>query len=228
MAGPTRAEAVLDLIKVIGADYSRALTRKRSTCLDCNGTGVHVFDTKGPQGEDDQVVTCARCSGAGFEEMDEFDATLMPDNLRPFITGFKTGGAGRILPEFRAKDKAAAELMKAIGNGWSVEFPRDAYGGDAPAQTPAQAIDTKEAIIAHYERIALSSDPTLAMAALKEISKLRGYLTEDDETIDTKAITAGDVAELMNMALKRNPHAKLAPGSDEEEVLPEESEEASD
>lgn len=222
MAGPTRAEAVLDLIQVIGADYSRALTRKRSTCLDCNGSGVHVADTKGPQGEDDQVVTCARCSGAGFEEMDEFDATLMPDNLRPFVTGFKTGGAGRILPEFRAKDKAAAELMKAIGNGWGAEFPRDAFGGDAPASAP---IDTKDAIIAHYERIAASSDPNIAMAALKEISKLRGYLTEDDETIDTKAITAGDVAELMNMALKRNPHAKLAPGTEveEEPVPPEET-----
>lgn len=219
MAGPTRAEAVLDLIKVVGADYSRALTRKRSTCLDCNGSGVHVADTKE---ESDNVVTCARCSGAGYEEMDEFDATLMPDNLRPFITGFKTGGAGRILPEFRAKDKAAAELMKAIGNGWGAEFPRDAYGGDAPAHVAP--IDSKDAIIAHYERIAVSSDPNLAMAALKEISKLRGYLTEDDETIDTKAITASDVAGLMNLALKRNPHARMAPGSDAEveEILPPE------
>lgn len=220
MAGPTRAEAVLDLIQVIRADYSRALVKKRSTCLDCDGTGVHISDKKG---EADDVVTCARCEGMGWEQSDEFDAELMPDELRPHLTGFKTGGAGRILPEFRAKDKAAAELIKAIGNGWGNAFPRDAFGGDAPAP----ALVEKEAIIAKYEQIAASADPTVAMAALREISKLRGYLSEDDETTDRAALTLGDVTnyfgKLLNANGKKTADQNVA-GDEfetEEEVLPE-------
>lgn len=193
MAGPTRAEAVLDAIGVIQADYNRVLTKKRSTCLDCNGSGVHVADK---QDETDSVVTCARCQGAGFEELAEYDPETVPSELKPFITGFKTGGGGRILPDMRSKDKAAAEIIKMIGNGWCSNFPRDAFGGDAPGAVEPPATD-KESIIKAYERIAAGADPTMAIAALREISKLRGFITEENDEIDTVPMTAVDLQKAL-------------------------------
>lgn len=194
MAGPTRAEMVLDQLSVIRADYNRILTKKRSTCLDCNGSGVHVADK---QDETDSVVTCARCQGAGFEELAEYDPEFVPEELKPFITGFKTGGGGRILPEVRNKDKAAAEIMKALSNGWSSAFPRDAFGADAPGQVEETPTTDKESIIKAYERIAAAADPATAMGALREISKLRGYITEENDEIDTVPMTAVDLQKAL-------------------------------
>lgn len=195
--GPTRVEVIGDLIDVVQADYTRAFTKKRSTCQDCSGAGVHVVDSdKGA----DSVNTCARCEGLGYEQVDEYDNNSVPDDLRPFITGVKAGFKGKLLPEFRNKDKAASELMKAISNGWLADFKRNALGEDAPAEAPVDL--SREAVIAQYQRIALSSDPTTAMHALNAICKLQGYVNEDDEGVDNEPLTLGQLTEFMNRKLK--------------------------
>lgn len=199
--GPTRVEVIGDLIDVVQADYSRAITKKRSTCMDCSGAGIHVMDTD--EGGD-STVTCARCNGAGYEEVDEFDNDGVPEELRPFITGYKAGFKGKLLPEFRNKDKAASELMKAISNGWLADFKRNAFGEDAPAE---ETVDlSRDAVILQYQRIAMSSDPATAMQALNAICKLQGYVDEDAEGVDNEPLTMGQLTEFMNRRLKANGH----------------------
>lgn len=192
-AGPTRAEAMLDALSVVRADYTKVMTKVTRTCPDCAGAGFVVGDKKARGKEEgdsdsDGVNHCYLCDGQGKYTTEEFDAEAMPDELRVFVTGYKTGPGGTILPEMRNKDKNATEVIKMLGNGWATAFPRDAFGSDAPAE--GVRIDSKDAIIAQYERIAMSADATLAMAALREISKLRGFITEENDEIDTVPMDA--------------------------------------
>ena len=199
--GPTRVEVIVDLIDVVQADYTRAFTKKRSTCVDCSGAGVVVADTSE---ETDSVNTCSRCDGAGYEHFDEFDNAEVPDDLRPFITGVKAGFKGKLLPEFRNKDKAAGELMKAISNGWLSDFKRDAFGGDAAAEPPPDM--SRQAVLANYQRIALSADPQVALQAMNAICKLQGFVNEDDNGIDNEPLTMADLQAAMNKRLRAAGH----------------------
>lgn len=194
--GPTRVEVIGDLIDVVKADYTRAFIKKRSTCMDCMGAGVHVMDSD--EGAD-SVNTCARCEGAGYEQVDEFDNENVPEDLRPFITGVKAGFKGKLLPEFRNKDKAASELMKAISNGWLADFKRDAYGADAQ---PEPVDMSREAVLAQYVRIASTADHATAMSALNAIAKLQGFVAEDDNGVDNQPLTLEDVTAFMNAKIR--------------------------
>lgn len=195
--GPTRVEVIGDLIDVVQADYTRLLIKKRSTCMDCMGAGVHVADS---DENSDSVVTCARCEGLGYEEADEFDNSMVPEDMRRYITGYKLGFKGRLLPEVRNKDKAAGELMKAISNGWLADFKRDAFGADA---APEPVDLSREAVLAQYVRIAASADPNVAMQALNAIAKLQGYVNEEDEGLDNKPLTLEDVTAFMNEKIRK-------------------------
>ena len=198
-AGPTRAETMLDALSVLRADYSRVFTKTVRTCPDCSGSGYVVGDKKsGDETDSDGLNHCFLCDGHGKYESEEFKAETVPDELRVFITGFKTGPAGTILPDMRSKDKNADAIIKMLGNGWQAEFPRDAFGGDA--QSDGVRIDSKDAIIAQYERIASSADATLAIAALREISKLRGFITEENDEIDVVPMDALEVQRQMGVA----------------------------
>lgn len=216
-AGPTRAEAMMDALNVVHADYSRVLSKVVRTCPDCNGAGYVVGDKKvGDETDSDGLNHCYMCNGMGKYESSEFLPDCVPDELRVYITGFKTGPGGTILPDMRSKDKNADAVIKMLGNGWSSVFPRDAFGGDAPAD--AARIDSKDAIIAHYERIAQTADATLAMAALREISKLRGFITEENDEIDIVPMDAVEVQKQLAAAfgLPAAPAGELPP-----EILPE-------
>lgn len=194
MKGATRAEVLADLIAVIKTDYNQVISKRDITCPDCNGVGFHV------EGEDDKVGNCATCANTGKVTVEHYDPEAVPDDLRPYVTGFKVGPRGTLLPDMRSKDKAAAELIKAISNGWCNTFQRDAYGGDASDPL------SKDSIIASYAQIAAGSDPTTAMAALREISKLKGYLTPDDEAADNKALNTSDVQGFFNALLTSRGH----------------------
>jgi hypothetical protein len=206
MAGPTRAEAIRDALMVLHADYTGVLTKQPANCPDCSGAGFVVGEKKEKGGgtDSDGVHTCRACEGGGTVYLDSFDAEKVPDALKPLITGFKTV-AGQLVPEMRSKDKNADALIKMIGNGWQAEFPRDAFGADAPAE--AKPLDSKEALIARYEKIAFSSDATIAMAAMREISKLRGFVDEEGENIDTKPVTAQELQRILASHMAEDPDA---------------------
>lgn len=199
MKAATRAEVLADLMSVLKADYTKAVSKKRITCPDCNGVGFHV------EGDDDKVGNCATCSNLGNIETDEYDFAHIPSDMRKFVTGFKVGPKGKLLPDMRSKDKAATELIKAISSGWCTTFQRDAYGGDAADPL------SKDSIIASYAHIAASSDPATAMTALREISKLKGYITPDDEAADNSALGTHDLQAFFNGLLTKRGH-ELPPG----------------
>lgn len=223
LKNPVRAEVVRDLIEVIGADYSKAVVKERVICPDCGGEGVRVYDVK--QGmnkrrldralnsfgaddlppeepeETDRVEECVICKGSGYVEMESFDFGNIPARIRKHVTGFKAGPRGMLLPEMRNKDKAVGELIKAMAAGWvtQADFKRDAYGNDST--TEPEDITSKEGLIAAYEKIARTADPVTAMGALREISKLKGYLTEDDNAIDSQPLTMGNIQGFFNELL---------------------------
>lgn len=227
---PVRAEVVRDLIEVIGADYTKAIVKERVICPDCGGEGVRVYDVK--QGmnkrrvdralstwgsdepdapeeeveETDRVEPCGICKGNGYVEMESYDFKSMSAKTRKHVTGFKAGPRGMLIPEMRNKDKAVNELIKAISAGWvtQADFKRDAYGNDAVPD--AEDITSKEGLIAMYEKIARTADPVTAMGALKEISKLKGYLTEDDDAIDSQPLTMGNIQGFFNGLLQSRGH----------------------
>lgn len=222
---PVRAEVVRDLIEVIGADYSKAVVKEHVSCPECGGEGVRVYDVKAglrkkqaeralnqwgsdepyapedPE-ETDRVEQCAVCKGAGYVEMGTFDFANIPARIRKHVTGFKAGPRGMLLPEMRNKDKAAGELIKAMAAGWvtQADFKRDAYGNDSTAEP--EDITSKDGLIAAYEKIARTADPVTAMGALREISKLKGYLTEDDNAIDSQPLTMSNIQGFFNGILQ--------------------------
>lgn len=211
MIGPTRAEVLGDLIQVLRADYGSAITVEHTTCHDCNGEGAVLAET-----EDDPEKTnvCHTCKGEGRLSDEVVNFASMPPEIRRCITGFKTGPRGRILPEMRSKDKAKAELIKAISNGWSGSFARDAFGADAPPVDTAhgqmpEGVDplSKEGLLHAYARIARDADAQTALTALNNIAKLKGYITEDDEAADNTPVSPEQVQKLFDLALQNRGHA---------------------
>lgn len=232
---PVRAEVVRDLLDVIGADYAKGVVKEHISCPECGGEGVRVFDVKAglrkkqaeravstwgdeggyenaPPKEDvtDHVETCAICNGEGTIVMETFDFNALPKKSRQYVTGFKAGPRGMLLPEMRNKDKAVGELIKAISAGWvtAADFKRDQYGNDAAAED----ITTREGLIEAYRKIAETADPATAMNALKEISKLKGFLTEDDDSIDSQPVTMLNIQGFFNGLLQNRGH-KLPPAN---------------
>lgn len=212
MRGATRAEVVKDLIDIIKADYTSAVVKRKITCPDCNGVGFHVADTSE---ESDKIGNCATCDNSGSVETDDYDFEAIPQKMRKYVNGFKVGPKGKLLPDMRSKDKAATELIKAISAGWCTTFKRDAYGADAPADADPLS---KDSIITAYMRIAADGDHATAMAALREISKLKGYLTDDDKAADAEALGMGDVQMFFNNLLISKGHTlpERSYGNDDE------------
>lgn len=195
-SGATRAERIKDALDVLRADYTKAVVKRRIPCV-CAGDPIDVEDT---EHETDKVRVCAVCQGTGYQELDEYDFAEIPKTLRKFVNGFKSGPRGTLIPDMRSKDKAADALSKMIGAGWTVDFPRDAYGADAPGVDPL----SKDAIIAMYAQIVReSADANTRMNALKEIAKLKGFLTEDDQAADNSALAIQDIQGFFNDLLTR-------------------------
>ena len=199
-SGATRAERIKDALDVLQADYTKAVVKRRVVCHECGGEPLEVKDT---EEESDKVRVCGLCNGDGFVMADEYDFAAIPARLRKFVTGFKSGPRGMLIPDMRSKDKAADALIKMIGSGWTVDFPRDAYGADAPGDDGL----SKEALIGMYAQVAReSADAITRMNALKEIAKLKGYLTEDDKTTDNTALAITDIQGFFNAILNSKGH----------------------
>jgi hypothetical protein len=222
---PVRAEVVRDLLDVISADYVKGVVKEPVPCPECGGEGVRVYDVKAklrkkqvdralstwgdedaPPQEDetDKVEPCGMCKGEGHILMEAFDFSALPKKSRQYVTGFKTGPRGMLIPEMRNKDKAVAELIKAISAGWvtAADFKRDQYGNDVNEED----VTTKEGLIAAYTKIALTADPATAMNALNQISKLKGFLTEDDDSIDSQPVTMQHIQGFFNGLLQNRGH----------------------
>lgn len=205
MEKPTRAEAVAHLLGVVKADYTSAVKKRKETCQDCGGLGVTFAKSKKGKGGDasehdgesgDKVSHCHSCDGMGYVEVDAFDFETLDKALKPFVQGFKIGPKGAILPDLASKDKAADQLLKVIGLGWGDDFQRDKYGSDIrPAKID---LSTKEGLISYYEAIITGAgDPNVKMTALKEIAKLRGFITEENDMIDAVPLTAVDLQKAL-------------------------------
>lgn len=205
--GATRAERIADALAVHRADYNKVLVKKRITCPDCAGSSakIQVQDTD-EETDKVSVTPCATCENSGAIEVEEYDADRVPASLRKYVQGFKVGPRGKLIPEMRSKDKAATELIKMISAGWSTTFPRDAYGGDAPGGEPVDPL-SKEGIIGAYARIAQDADPSTAMAALREIAKMKGYISPDDGATDNQALGAQDIQGFFNALLQSKGHS---------------------
>lgn len=135
-AGPTRAEVLGELIEIVNADYTRAVTLKTVNCPDCDGHGEHVRKV-GP--EDFDYANCATCQGTGIIEMEDIDAKSIPDDLKPHVTEFKVGRGGKLLPVFKSKDKALVNLINVLGIAkQTLEVTRSSYGEDLTDEQLAQ------------------------------------------------------------------------------------------
>lgn len=107
---PTREEVIQDLVDFINCDLTTVIQPHKIKCPDCDGHGLLTSQLTYHRS------TCATCSGTGELQTEDFDINQVPMALRRQVTGFKQGKNGRMILEFRSKDKAIALLAALVGN----------------------------------------------------------------------------------------------------------------
>lgn len=142
MIGPTRAEVIGEQLDIINADYTRAVVKKKVTCEACNGHGDMY------RKETETYSSCDTCLGFGFIEIEDIDIDTIPENLKRHVKGFKMGRGGKLLPEFKDKDKAIVNLMNILGlNKQTLEITRNSYGQDATdEELAAEAVALRQTL----------------------------------------------------------------------------------
>ncbi len=106
---PVKASLVADLVDLVNADLSRVVKAAAVGCPVCKGVGI-VGDA-----EDGTDATCAQCGGVGAIESFVFDmAALQTPRVGRLIEGWDYK-QGQLVPRFRGKTQAFAQLTKILG-----------------------------------------------------------------------------------------------------------------
>jgi hypothetical protein len=106
---PIKASLVGDLIDLISIDLSRIVKVALVACGACKGAG-----TIGDVGEG-QESTCPECGGVGAAESYVFDlATIQTPRYGRLIENWELK-QGQLVPKFRGKTQAFAQLTKLLG-----------------------------------------------------------------------------------------------------------------
>ena len=114
---PIKASLVTDLVDLINENIGALLRVKVVSCPDCGGrgtTGGEVM-TDGVIRDDGTLATCATCNGVGAIERYELDNDkLRTQRYGRLIEGFDMKH-GQLVPKFRSKTAAFAQLVKILG-----------------------------------------------------------------------------------------------------------------
>ena len=104
---PIKASLVTDLVDLINLDLSRVVKVALTSCPACKGAGV--------LGDEPQSVTCPECGGVGAAEsfVLDMDAIQTP-RIGRHVEQWEMK-QGQLVPKFRGKTQAFAQLTKLLG-----------------------------------------------------------------------------------------------------------------
>lgn len=104
---PIKASLVTDLVDLINLDLSRVVKVALAACPACKGAGV--------LGDEPQAVTCPECGGVGAAEsfVLDMDAIQTP-RIGRHVEQWEMK-QGQLVPKFRGKTQAFAQLTKLLG-----------------------------------------------------------------------------------------------------------------
>jgi hypothetical protein len=106
---PIKASLVADLIGLLNLDLSRVVKAEAVGCPVCKGKGI-VGDS-----EDATDVTCGQCGGVGAIEAFVLDmAAIQRPEIGRHIEQWEYK-QGQLVPKFRGKTQAFAQLTKLLG-----------------------------------------------------------------------------------------------------------------
>lgn len=106
---PIKASLVTDLVDLVNLDLSRVVKVSLIACPACKGHGT-IGDR-----EEGQDVTCPECGGVGAAEsfvldMDAIQTTRIGRHVEQWELK-----QGQLVPKFRGKTQAFAQLTKILG-----------------------------------------------------------------------------------------------------------------
>lgn len=106
---PIKASLVTDLVDLVNLDLSKVVKVALVACGACEGHGT-IGDR-----EEGQDVTCPECGGVGATESFVLDMeTLQTPRVGRHIEQWEYK-QGQLIPKFRAKTQAFAQLVKILG-----------------------------------------------------------------------------------------------------------------
>lgn len=104
---PIKASLVADLVDLINLDLSAAVRITTLTCEACSGAGVC--------GDEPEHSTCADCGGIGAREDFDLDLeAIKSPRIGRHVEQWELK-QGRLVPKFRSKSTAFAQLTKLLG-----------------------------------------------------------------------------------------------------------------
>lgn len=123
---PLKISLVTDLVELINENLGDLLRTSVACCTDCGGRGTIGGEAvyEGGRGgklngsrivDDGTLATCATCQGVGAVERYTLDnEKIRTRRFGRLIEGFDLKH-GQLVPRFRSKDKAFAQLTKLLG-----------------------------------------------------------------------------------------------------------------
>jgi hypothetical protein len=194
MIGPTKVEAVADLIEVVNFDPTTALAPVTVMCPDCRGAGLVAVNGSDPEYASVDTVYCGTCGNSGVYTLVGWSLEKMTPAFKRLIQDIKHDARGRLMLTFRNKDKAAAELKAMLGWDKPDSLGRNAAGQaltveelaakQADIAAGAEAISRDRVIM---DLMTLADDPLTSASEraniLKTVAQLKGFLTESGEKL---------------------------------------------
>lgn len=106
---PIKASLIADLVDLVNLDLSHVVKVGAVVCKTCNGDGI-VGDR-----EDRTEATCPDCGGVGSVEDFILDmAAIQSPRIGRHVEQWEFK-QGRLIPKFRGKTQAFAQLTKILG-----------------------------------------------------------------------------------------------------------------